>query len=242
MHNMDKIKKNVEELLIEEFGIKPDVRVFAFGGGGGRAASYIYKKGIQGARVIAVNVDEKGLQEVEADKKMLLGKDVLGEHKDTNGEEKVAEYIVSRSKAWILEEAKNADVVVLLSSLGGGMGTGGLLETIKILKENTNKLVITIVILPFSIETKRRERALTALEKIKRYSSKCIVLDSDILLSHPKVKVSRAYEIMYEEIYNFVAKITNITRVEIEKKFREIYLKDMDAIVEEAYRSVLIAA
>ncbi len=242
MHDMDRVKKSVEELLIEEFGIKPDVRVFAFGGGAGRAASYLYKKGIQGAKIIAVNVDETGLQEIEVDKKMLLGKDVLGEHRDTNGESRVAEYIISRSRAWILEEARNADVVVLLSSLGGGMGTGGIIETLKILKENTNKLVISIVILPFSMEKERRERALSALEEIKRYSTRCIVLDSDVLLSYPKVKVSRAYEIMYEEIYSFVSRITNITRIEIEKKFREIYLKDMDAIVEEAYRNILIAA
>ncbi len=242
MPDMNEIKKSVEEILVEEFGIKPDVRVFAFGGGAGRVASYLYRKGIQGARIIAVNVDERGLEEVEADKKMLLGKDVLGEHQDTNGEIKVAEYVISRSKAWLLEEARNADVVILISSLGGGMGTGGLLETLRILKEETNKIVITVAILPFSIEGDRRRAALSALEEIKRYSTKCIVLDSDVLLSYPKVRVSKAYEIMYQEIYEFVARITNITRIEIEKKFREIYLKDMDAIVEEAYRNILIAA
>ncbi len=242
MPEMDRIKRNVEELLIEEFGIKPDVRVFAFGGGAGRVASYIYRKGIEGAKIIAINADERGLESVEVDKKMLLGKDVLGEHEDTNGEMKVAEYIINRSRAWILEEAKNADVVILLASLGGGMGSGGLLETLRILKEQTNKIVITIAILPLSIEKERRERAMNIKEKIESYSTKSIFVDSDIILSYPKIPVTRAYEILYDEIYNFIAKITNITRIEIEKKFREIYLKDMDAIVEEAYRDILIAA
>ncbi len=242
MQEIESIKKSVKNLMIEEFGVKPDVRVFAFGGGAGNIATYLYRKGIEGAKIIAINVDEKGLSKVEVDKKMLLGKDVLGEHKDTEGEQKVAEYIINRSRAWILEEAKDADVVVLIASLGGGMGTGGIMETLKILKENTNALAVTIAVLPLSIEVDRRKRAMDILERIRSYSSQCIVIDSDIILEHPKVKVSRAYEIMYEEIYNFVARITNITRIEIEKKFREIYLKDLDTIVEEVYKEIMIAA
>ncbi len=242
MQEIESIKKSVKDLMVEEFGVKPDVRVFAFGGGAGNIATYLYKKGIEGTKIIAINVDEKGLSKVEVDKKMLLGKDILGEHTDTEGEQKVAEYIINRSRAWILEEAKDADVVVLIASLGGGMGTGGIMETLKVLKENTNSLTVTIAVLPLSIETDRRKRAMDTLEKIKSYSSQCIVIDSDIILEHPKVKVTRAYEIMYEEIYNFVARITNITRIEIEKKFREIYLKDLDAIVEEVYKETMVAA
>ena len=242
MQEIENIKKSVEDLMVEEFGVKPDVKVFTFGGGAGNIATYLYKKGIEGTKIIAINVDEKGLSKVEADKKMLLGKDILGEHEDTEGEQKVAEYIINRSRAWILEEARDADVVVLIASLGGGMGTGGILETLKILKENTNALAVTIAVLPLSIEIDRRKRAMDTLEKIKEYSTQCIVIDSDIILEHPKVKVSRAYEIMYGEIYDFVVRITNITRVEIERKFREIYLKDMDTIVEEVYKEMMIAA
>ena len=47
---------------------------------------------------------------------------------------------------------------------------------------------------------------------------------------------------MYERIYDFIAKITNITRMEIEKKFREMYLTEIDAVVEKTYSEMLVAA
>jgi len=242
MRNIDDVRKSVEELLMEEFGIRPDVRVFAFGGGAGRIASYLAENKIDGAKIIAINADERGLEQVTADKKMLLGKDVLGEHKDTEGEVKVAEYIIDRSKAWILEEANNADVVILLASLGGGMGTGGILETAKILKERVKKPIVAIMVLPFSIEGDRRKLAIETVNRIKEIVTKTIVLDSDTFLKTPNVKVTKAYQIMYERIYDFIAKITNITRMEIEKKFREMYLTEIDAVVEKTYSEMLVAA
>jgi len=242
MRNIDDVRKSVEELMMEEFGIRPDVRVFAFGGGAGRAASYLAENKISGAKIIAINADERGLEQINADKKMLLGKDVLGEHSDTEGEVKVAEYIIDRSKAWILEEANNADVVVLLASLGGGMGTGGILETAKILRERTKKPIVAILILPFSIEGERRRLALEATRRIKEIVTKTIVLDSDTFFKTPNVKVTKAYEIMYERIHDVISKIANITRVEIEKKFREMYLTEIDAAVEKAYSEMLVAA
>jgi len=242
MRDIDDVRKNVEELLIEEFGIRPDVRVFAFGGGAGRIASYLTEKKIDGAKIIAINVDENGLKNVSADKKMLLGKDVLGEHRDTEGEVKVAEYIIDKSKAWIMEEANNADVIVLLASLGGGMGTGGIIETAKILKERVKKPIVAIMILPFSIEERRRKIAIETANRIREIVTKAIILDSDTLLMSPNLPVAKAYGIMYERIHDFIAKITNITRLEIEKKFRELYLSEVDAVVEKVYNEMMIAA
>ncbi len=242
MRDIESVRKDVEELLMDEFGIRPDVRVFAFGGGAGRIVSYIAEKKIEGTRIIAINTDEKGLESVTADKKMLLGKDVLGEHKDANGEVKVGEYIINRNRAWIIEEASNADVIVLLASLGGGTGTGGIVETARILKERFNKPIVAITVLPFSIEGKRREIAMHAVQELKNLVTKQIVLDSDLLLNTPGLKVEDAYRTLYDEISNFVAKIANVTRREIEKKFREIYLSDMNAVVEEVYNNILVAA
>jgi cell division protein FtsZ len=186
--------------------------------------------------------DTRDLFLIDVDKKMHLGKDILGEHKDANGEVRVAEYIISRNKAWILEEANNADVIVLLAALGGGTGTGGILETAKIIKEKFDKPVVAIMILPFSIEGKRREIAIETVNEVKTLVTKSIVLDSDIILQKPSVKVSEAYNILYDEISNFVEKITNVTRREIERKFREMYMKEVDTIVEEIYNNILIAA
>ncbi len=235
--NVEEIKERVRELIKEELGIKPRVKVFGFGGGGGRIVNYISEKEIEGVKTIAVNVDRK-IEELNVDKRMLVGKDVLGEHGDTNGERNVAEYIIDDSKGWLIEEARDADVVVLISSLGGGMGTGGIIETMRILKEKTDKPMVPIVVMPFSFEKDRRDMAEKVVREL-REMEKTIVIDSDTMLKAPQVKVSNAYEKMYEEISNFIGKIANIARKEIERKFEEIYLNNMDAIIEEKYKEVM---
>ncbi len=243
MRDVADVKKNVEELLTEEFGIRPDVRVFAFGGGAGRIASYLAERKIEGTRIIAVNADEKGLSQVNADKKMILGKDVLGEHSDTNGEVKVGEYIINRNRAWLLEEARQADVIVLIAALGGGMGTGGILETARVFKENLEKPMVAITILPFSVEGERRTLALKAVEELREMTTKTVVLDSDALVkTAPNVGVLKAYERLYESVWEFVGKVANITRRAIERKFREMYLTDVETIVEDVYHQVLLPA
>ena len=235
--NMEEIKERVRELIKEELGIQPRVKVFGFGGGAGRIVEYISKKGVEGVKTIAVNVDRK-IEELNVDKRMLVGKDVLGEHKDTNGEINVGEYIIDDSKAWLIEEARDADVIVLISSLGGGMGTGGIIETMKILKEKTDRPMVSIVVMPFSFERDRRERAEKVVEELKRLE-KTIVIDSDTMLKSPQVKIANAYEKMYEEIFEFIGKIANIAKREIEKKFEEMYLSNMDSIIEEKYKEVI---
>ena len=235
--NLEKVKEEVRRMMNRELGIVPRIKVFAFGGGGSRVADYISKHGLDDVKVIAVNADER-VHEIDANKTMHVGKEVLGVHKDTNGEVKVAEYIIDGVKAWILEEAKSADVVILIASLGGGMGTGGLLETLRILREHTDVPVLSIVILPFSFEVERRKIAIQVLEKVKGLSE-YIVFDSDTMLKTPKVKVSTAYDIMYDTIYNIIAKVSNRTRKIIEMKFEEIYLSQLSTIVEEKYAEIV---
>ena len=238
--DLKKVKEEVRRIMDRELGIVPRIKLFAFGGGGNRFADYLSRQGIRNVKIVAINADER-VYEINANKKMHIGKEVLGVHRDTNGEVKVAEYIIDGVKAWILEEAREADVVILVASLGGGMGTGGLLETLRILKKHMDIPILSIVVLPFSLETQRRAIALRALQEIKELSE-YVVFDSDTILKTPRIKVARAYEIMYNSIYNVVVKVANRTRTIIERKFEEIYLQQLDTIVEEKYTEILSEA
>ncbi len=235
--DLEKVKEEVRKAINRELGIIPRIKVFAFGGGGNRVADYLTKRGIENVKIIAVNADSR-VYEIKANKTMHVGKEILGIHKDTNGETRVAEYIIDGVMGWILEEARDADVVILIASLGGGMGTGGLLETLRILKKSTDVPVLSVVILPFSLEKERRKIAEKALQEIKKLSE-YIVFDSDTMLNTPNVPVTRAYEIMYESIYDVISKVANTTRRIIEKKFEEIYLQEFDTIVEETYMQMM---
>ncbi|MEK6849179.1 MAG: cell division protein FtsZ, partial [Nanoarchaeota archaeon] len=53
-----------------------NIKVIGCGGGGNNMVSWLYKRGIKGAEIIAVNTDQQHLKISEADKKFLIGKDV----------------------------------------------------------------------------------------------------------------------------------------------------------------------
>ena len=237
--NLEKIREKIRKAMREEFGIVPRVKVLTFGGGAGKVAEYISSRKLTGVKVVAVNVDER-VKELSVDMKMWAGKEVLGTHNDTEGEVRVGEYIVNRTKSWIIEEARDSDAVVLIAALGGGMGTGGVVEAMRILKEKVDKPMMAIFILPFSVEADRRKKAMNAINTvIDENLGTYIAFDSDTMLTQPNLTIAAGYNAMYEKIYGIVKRIANITRVTIERKFDELYLSTLDLQVEEKYQELL---
>ena len=52
-----------------------NIKVIGCGGAGNNTVNWLYKKGVQGAEIIACNTDLQHLQAVDADRKILMGKD-----------------------------------------------------------------------------------------------------------------------------------------------------------------------
>ena len=52
---------------------KANIKVIGAGGAGNNMVSWLYKKGIQGAEIFAVNTDKQHLDISEADSKILIG-------------------------------------------------------------------------------------------------------------------------------------------------------------------------
>jgi len=53
-----------------------NIKVIGVGGAGGNAISWLYKKGIKGAEIAAINTDKQHLDIHEADRKILIGRDL----------------------------------------------------------------------------------------------------------------------------------------------------------------------
>ncbi len=234
----ENMKNRIKKVVMAEFGIAPRVKVLTFGGAAGRIGEYIAKKDIAGVKVIAVNVDRK-VEALSVDRRMRIGKEILGVHSDTNGEVNVARYMVDRTKSWIIEEVRDADAVVLIAALGGGMGTGGLIETMRILKSKITKPLLAIAVLPFSVERERRRRAEEALEIMEKEDlGTFVTFDSDLLLKKPTTTLAAGYESMYRDIFKMVERIAKVTVSTIERKFEELYLEEFDSIVEKKYAAL----
>src|SRR3989338_11579749 len=53
-----------------------NIKVIGVGGAGNNMVTWLYKRGIKGAEIVACNTDQQHLKISEADKKFLLGKDL----------------------------------------------------------------------------------------------------------------------------------------------------------------------
>lgn len=53
-----------------------NIKVIGCGGAGNNMVSWLYKKGIKGAEIIAVNTDKQHIDISEADRKFLIGKEL----------------------------------------------------------------------------------------------------------------------------------------------------------------------
>src|SRR3989338_9635637 len=87
-----------------------NIKVVGCGGGGSNMVNWLYKKGVRGAEIVALNTDKQHLDMIEADRKILIGKDTtrgLG----AGGFPEKGREAAQESQQEIRNSLKNADMV-----------------------------------------------------------------------------------------------------------------------------------
>ena len=100
-----------------------NIKVIGCGGGGSNMVSWLYKKGVRGAEIIACNTDKQHLEMTEADKRFLIGKELtrgLGCGGFPDKGAKAAQENIQEIK----EVLRGSDMVFVCGGMGGGTGTG----------------------------------------------------------------------------------------------------------------------
>src|SRR3989338_10391663 len=96
-----------------------NMKVIGVGGAGNNMVSWLYKKGIKGAKIIACNTDQQHLDITEADYKFLIGRNVtrgLGCGGFPAKGAQAAQETVNK----IREVLKESDMVFICAGMGGG--------------------------------------------------------------------------------------------------------------------------
>src|SRR3989338_6068541 len=149
----DALKRQEETKQVNFQVGQANIKVVGVGGGGGNATTWLYKKGIQGAEIIAVNTDQQHLDVHEADKKILIGRD-LTKGLGAGGFPNVARDAAKESMTELKETLRAADMVFVCGGLGGGTATGATPIIAQVAKE-IGAIVIGTVTMPFDIERAR---------------------------------------------------------------------------------------
>ena len=162
-----------------EFEIKKTkIRIIGIGGGGGNIVSEIADKVKKSSFCIA-NTDSQALRSAPKNVTVFQFGENLTHGLGTGMDPRIAEEAANEEKEKIKKMMEGQDLVIIVSSLGGGTGSGAAPVFAQISK-NLGNLTYGIFTLPFAFEgAKKEEIAKIALEKLKPYMNALTILPNE---------------------------------------------------------------
>ncbi|NIM46737.1 MAG: cell division protein FtsZ [Candidatus Aenigmarchaeota archaeon] len=189
---------------------RADIKVMGIGGAGNNTVSRMMQVGIVGAEVVAINTDAQDLLYTDADRKVLIGKD-LTKGLGAGADPKVGMEAARESREDIKDALKGGDMVFVTCGLGGGTGTGAS-PIIAEIAQKLGLLTVGVVTLPFSMEGRQRmSNAQMGLENLQKNVDTLIIIPNDKLLEIvPDVSVVTAFKVCDEILVNAVKGVTEL--------------------------------
>ncbi len=191
---------------------KANIKVIGCGGAGGNMTNWLYKKGIDGAEIIACNTDLQHINLIEADRKFLLGKE-LAKGLGAGGFPQVGKEAAEEAMAEIKDALKGSDMVFVCAGMGGGTGTGAAPVVAKVAKD-AGAIVIGTVTMPFKIERARVDKAEFGLQQLRQNTNTVIVIDNNRLVQIAgNLPVQQAFAVANELVATMIKGIVETIAV-----------------------------
>jgi cell division protein FtsZ len=186
--------------------------VVGCGGSGQNMVNWLHQKGIDGADIVAINTDLQDLKLKNADKKILIGKEITrGLGAGGNPERGAA--AAQESIQEIKEAVQGADMVFVCAGMGGGTGTGAASVVAKVAKD-MGSIVIGVTTMPFSIERARIDKAEHGLQKLRSVADTVVVIDNNRLVKIAgNLPVQQAFAVANELVSVMIKGIVEIIAV-----------------------------
>ncbi|MBN1644603.1 cell division protein FtsZ [Candidatus Woesearchaeota archaeon] len=196
---------------VPEIG-QANIKVFGIGGAGNNMVSWLYKKGIRGAEVLACNTDQQHLDVTDSDKKFLIGKDITRGLGCGGFPQKGAE-AAQESMLQLKEALRGADMSFVCAGMGGGTGTGAA-PIIAGLAKEMGAIVIGTVTMPFNIERARIDKAEFGLQQLRQVCDTVVVIDNNRLVTIAgNLPVQQAFAVANELIATMIKGIVETIAV-----------------------------
>jgi cell division protein FtsZ len=199
-----------EELpdLVEDLGMKIRSKLLGCGGCGCNSVNRLKDKDVDTVELVAINTDVQKLYMIAADRKLLLGQNIL-HGLSTGGSPFIGRKVARAARKDIDTILRGTDVVFLVAGLGGGTGSGAAPE-IASRARLMGAVTIGLVVVPFSASGRlHRRRAERALRQLRRDLDAMIIVPNDHLLEvHPSVPVDKAFGMVDDALRSIVVGIS----------------------------------
>ncbi|MGC8496816.1 MAG: hypothetical protein ACP5NL_02290 [Thermoplasmata archaeon] len=176
---LDELIPEFKDNIFCDLGPSTNICVIGIGSAGAIIIDQIFNEQIQNVTTISINTEQNNLS---ANYFFKLQNGTLGEYANAEGRVKIGEQLIDDliNKNNFKEKIEKYDFIFLIAALGGGLGTGGLLEMLNTLKDD-DAYIVTIAILPFEFE----KRNLKYMQDIKNRSARLITVKNDDFINSP---------------------------------------------------------
>lgn len=156
------------------------VKVIGVGGGGSNAIDKLKLNALSDVHLAVVNTDIQALSQSLVPEKVQIGRNItfgMG----AGGDVETGRAAAEAEKQALEKLVHGCDLIFLVSALGGGTGSGAT-PYIASLAAASGAMVIGFVMMPFTFEAGRKEKADAALESLRKQCDAVIPLSNDLLL------------------------------------------------------------
>ena len=183
------------------------VAVVGIGSAGCRISSQLSKESRLLEHFVYVSCDDHDIANITKGERILI---------DATSKNKSTPYAVrglAESKlASIRQQMKDSELVIIITGLGGSVGSGIAPLIAREAKEN-GSTIVAFVVMPFNFEKSKHFFAGGALKQIRNYASGVILLDNDELLEKKDMSVIDAFSFLNQRIALALNKLLGSTEV-----------------------------
>ena len=187
------------------------IKVVGIGGCGGNVLDTLMANEIDQVEYVAVNTDEQALESCSATTKLQIGLRTTQGH-GTGSNPDVGKQAALENTEDLTELLSGADMVFLITGVGGGTGTGAA-PVIASLAKQMGALTVATVIKPFAFEGARRTRiADEGLDRLVENVDTAIVIQNEKLLSQVESGTSffDGFQVAHQIVSDTLQGITGI--------------------------------
>lgn len=215
------------------------IKVVGVGGGGNSVVARLAQDRMPGVELIAVNTDAKQLGVLQAAgvSTLQIG-ERLTKGRGSGGDSKLGQEAALADENRLRSALRDADLVFVTASMGGGVGTGAAPVVARCLRE-LNILSIGVVTAPFSFEGKRKMRvALEGILQLQSLMDGLIVIHNDNLMKiledrkMPMVKAFKAADEVLRQAIRCISEVIlttgviNVDFADVRSIFRQSHSSD----------------
>lgn len=198
--------------------MKTYIKVIGIGNSGISAVHRMKKSGITNVEFWCMDTDLSTLQNSNCANKLQLGVQSVG-GLGTNGNPQIGMLAAQEVRQDIVQAIAGADIVFVVSGMGGGTGTGASPIVANIAKIS-GALTIGVVSEPFSFEGRnRRVAAQQGVNGLRIYTDSIYAIQNDKLLPYVdrKCRLIDSFILVDEVICRFTQTIVDIVNVKCEE-------------------------